>query len=169
MPVNVRDGHGRTPLHTACAHGHVGLARVLLQHPGIIVNLTDDTASNVLHHTCIGGSSAVMQELLKHHDVRSMVNDRNGSDLSPLQLATFRNYPSVINVLLSECPDLDPIAFLHLIREADLLGRSSIVALLRGSSRVLRRSQRLSLASHGRAQPYTHDVQFKHTLLRSTR
>ena len=92
----------------------------------------------------------MLQELLKRHDVRSIVNDMNGIDLSPLDMATSRVFPNVIRVLLSECPDLDPAAVLNALRDAEQLGRSSIAALLRGS-RVFRRAQRLSRAT---AEPH---------------
>ncbi|CAI5533235.1 unnamed protein product [Closterium sp. Naga37s-1] len=60
--VNARTRNGRTPLHSACLHGHVAVCELLLKH-GANPKARDSSGSEPIHEAAAGGHVAVIHLL----------------------------------------------------------------------------------------------------------
>jgi ankyrin repeat protein len=80
-PVSVVDWNavndiGSTPLHEACQHGHVDVAKWLLVATDVDVNAVDDDGDTPLHIACRGGYARIVALLQScHADERIQNND----------------------------------------------------------------------------------------------
>ncbi|CAI5479740.1 unnamed protein product [Closterium sp. Yama58-4] len=60
--VNARTRNGRTPLHSACLHGHVAVCELLLKH-GANPRARDSSGSEPIHEAAAGGHVAIIHLL----------------------------------------------------------------------------------------------------------
>jgi hypothetical protein len=101
--VNTKCGHhGRSPLHGASIYGHVGSARVLLDH-GADVNAQTDGGWTPLHHASLWGHLTVAQLLLEH---MAISNARNEDKDTPLILALRYGHLEIVRLLLDHGADV---------------------------------------------------------------
>ena len=71
--VNRRAGnHRATSLMVAARRGHNSILALLLQQPGLEVDLADDHGQTALHYSCRGGNSAGLALLLAHPGLSSL-------------------------------------------------------------------------------------------------
>ena len=95
---NVRvEEHGWTPLYAASRHGHVEVARKLLQH-GARVNETINSGATALHGACAFGQVHVAQVLIDC-GARTDATTQNGE--LPLHTAARNGYMHVVALLLT--------------------------------------------------------------------
>ena len=90
--VNHRDAEGWTGLMRAAERDHEGVVELLLQQPGLDVNLAsgDWHRSTALHLACLSGHAGIVRSLLSHSSLTCHnAVDRYGS--SPLMGAVFNN------------------------------------------------------------------------------
>ena len=96
-----------TPLHTASSHGHVQVAKLLLAHPNINVNLKSSGGQTPLSLGCGRGKVSVVQLLLK--DPRVDVTLEDDSGCTPLWWASYDGHHEVIESLLASGRDLGDV------------------------------------------------------------
>ncbi len=95
---NMKDGtYGMTPLMWAAARGHLELAKLLLMHPKIDVNATDNFGETALHYAARNGHLALVIYLLQHTGI--FANQKNNKGKTPLDLARLRNHDNICAVL----------------------------------------------------------------------
>ena len=125
---NVRDSHGRTPMHYACKKGHWSIIRYLISRgarvpvyaqrriicsacmygyldivkylisQGANVNATDEKGRTLLHIACEQGNLPII-ELLISKDADISVKDENGC--TPLKVAQKFDYSDIVEYLRS--------------------------------------------------------------------
>ena len=78
LDVNKREGSSRTPLHCACAEGHVDIVQLLLACPRIELNAADSMKMTPLHLACQGGRRACVEALLETPGLDISLVDRSG-------------------------------------------------------------------------------------------
>ena len=87
--VNERDGtdrgFNRTGLMYAVAADHELLVSLLLQQPGVFVNVQDDVFCTALHYATRYATRRVVQMLLNFPDIDTEITDRFGRN--PLERA----------------------------------------------------------------------------------
>ena len=83
--VNATNIEGETPLHLACAKGHLEIAQ-WLQSAGASVNATSNVGNTPLHRACTRGHLAIAHWLLS---VGASVNAANIGGCTPLHDACF--------------------------------------------------------------------------------
>jgi len=81
-------------LHRACGLGQLELVRVLLRHPRILVNQTDEAGNTAFLAACWGGQTSVVRELLG--DARVDVNLANNDKATPLWYASCLGFQEII-------------------------------------------------------------------------
>ena len=110
---NATDQEGRTPLMLACMNEDKELISLLIQQPGIAVDVRDELDRTALEHAIISDNLTIVQALLEHPNVNINAIDRMG--LRPLNLAIGRRQLPIIQFLLQR-PTID----LNLNRSVDL-------------------------------------------------
>ena len=91
-------GNVSRPLVSACAHGHVGMARLLIQQKALIDN-GNEFAGGPLHMACQYGQSAIALLLLDEHGV-SCNTSLDVSDNTPLHIACYSGHMAFARLLL---------------------------------------------------------------------
>ncbi|MFE1443261.1 ankyrin repeat domain-containing protein [Streptomyces sp. NPDC058739] len=106
VAVDVRDGHGRTPLLLAALADHVDTARPLLD-AGADPNAQDDRQDSPWLVTGVTGSVAMMRLLLPHGPDLTLRNRYGGVSLIP---AAERGHVAYVRAVLDEtCIDVDHV------------------------------------------------------------
>jgi ankyrin repeat protein len=120
--VNSRDfDEKETPLHVSSRHGHVEIARVLLDH-GADTEARDDDGHSPLDLVVLGGHVELAQVLLEHG---ADANAQGNLRWTSLYWASYRGKPAVAQVLLSHGADVtvqceDKRTPLHLAGEEEV-------------------------------------------------
>ena len=95
--LNARDTvYGMTRLMWAAARNHVGFLLVLIDHPAVDVNKTDNFGDTALHYAARNDSRDCVRILLEHPKTISGI--RNAENKSPLDLARMRNHQHIIDL-----------------------------------------------------------------------
>jgi len=104
MDVNHLE-HGWTFLHSCCEYDHVDIARLLLDHPDIDPNITDEEAKTPLFLACYYGNIDVLAILLD--DYRVDVNLPDDSGRTPVWSAAYRGKIKAVKYLLASGRQVD--------------------------------------------------------------
>ena len=100
--VNQRGGrYQRTGLMVAAYRGHRSTVELLLQQPGLEVDLTARDGYTALHWACVGGQGGVVARLLDHPSLTSL-NTRDDSGSTPLMLAVSWGNVSCVRELVGQ-------------------------------------------------------------------
>jgi cytohesin len=94
---------GRTALHFAALNGHLGLARMLIEH-GADVQAEDKEKMTPLHCACFQDSAAIPALLLQKG---AHVNARGMAGFTPLHLAASQGKKEVMEILLNNGADIN--------------------------------------------------------------
>uniref|UniRef100_A0A914GWL2 Ion transport domain-containing protein n=1 Tax=Globodera rostochiensis TaxID=31243 RepID=A0A914GWL2_GLORO len=95
---NKKSKNGWSPLLEACARGHVGVSRILLQHHARI-DVFDDAGRTALHLASANGHIELTKLLLKY---KAFVNSKAKNGEAPLHLAAQYGHARVVNMLVQE-------------------------------------------------------------------
>jgi ankyrin repeat protein len=95
--AGARDDYGNTPLHKAAMHGHVGVARLLLQEYAAEVNLKNVDGYTPLHLAALIGHLEEMEVLLDH---AADSNLKNADGDVPLHYAAGKGQVELVKLLL---------------------------------------------------------------------
>lgn len=95
---NKKSNNGWSPLLEACARGHVGVSRILLQHHARI-DVFDDCGRTALHLAAANGHMELTKLLLKY---KAFVNSKAKNGEAPLHLAAQYGHPRVVTMLVQE-------------------------------------------------------------------
>uniref|UniRef100_A0A383VQS5 RING-type domain-containing protein n=1 Tax=Tetradesmus obliquus TaxID=3088 RepID=A0A383VQS5_TETOB len=102
--VNQQDSKGRTPLLTACHHGHWDCAEQLLEAASNIF-ACDKDGNSVLHLAAVGGHAALLEQLLAKAEAQAVTARLAGivnlSGFSPLHYAAFAGNAACVRQLLA--------------------------------------------------------------------
>jgi hypothetical protein len=105
VQVSSRDDTSSTPLHYACAHGHVSIVQYLLSEKPLIKNYRDSRGRTPLLRAASGGHLDVVQYLIAEKAFTFVV-DEDGN--STLHLAAMNGHEDVVNWLIeSESADTE--------------------------------------------------------------
>eukprot|EP00026_Physarum_polycephalum_P010110 Phypoly_transcript_10261.p1 GENE.Phypoly_transcript_10261~~Phypoly_transcript_10261.p1 ORF type:complete len:242 (-),score=34.50 Phypoly_transcript_10261:221-946(-) len=97
--VNALDKYGRSALHKAAYEGRTEVVRILLQTPGLNVELEEFCyGQTALHVACARNHVEIASLLLRSH---SNINAVDWDGWTPLHLACFKGNKSVVTALLS--------------------------------------------------------------------
>ncbi len=127
--INVRDEDGLTPLHLAAQHGHLKLARFLIDH-GASVDARDLMGATPLHRAIYEGHTHVVRLLL---DRGANVHARDNEGNAPLDAAINPiSKGETVNLLLSRGADVNTRNNMHLtpLHEAAFTRRVDLMELL---------------------------------------
>ena len=105
VPVDARDGNGRTAVTAAALGDHVDVARVLID-AGADVDLQDTERNNPLLVTGETGSVAMLREVLRAHPDLTRTNRYGGTALIP---ASDRGHVELVRALLQTDIDVDHV------------------------------------------------------------
>ena len=88
--VNSADQDKRTALMAAVMAGHGAIVRLLIEQPGIDLNLRDSLHCNTaLHHAVLEGQNSILRVLLQQPQLDvNLLNDRGHSPLMAAVLMT---------------------------------------------------------------------------------
>uniref|UniRef100_A0A7S4CMF1 Uncharacterized protein n=1 Tax=Eutreptiella gymnastica TaxID=73025 RepID=A0A7S4CMF1_9EUGL len=101
--VNAQDAAGRTPLHMACANGHLGMVSLLIEGRADLA-LVNEEGNTVLHWAAVNGKVEVVHMLIKAGcDVRI----KNKSGHTALDDCFDKNFHEVETLLLQHDKDID--------------------------------------------------------------
>ena len=116
--VNSADEDRRTALMAAVMGGHEAIVRLLIEQPGIDLNLRDSLeveANTALHHAVLEGQNSILRVLLQQPQLD--VNLLNDCDHSPLMTAVYNRDLKSVSLLLadprvpcSEIQDVESVA-----------------------------------------------------------
>ena len=112
-PINLQDARGRTPLSHACQHGHVEIAKLLL-NAGASPGVLERDNVTLLHHA-------------KTADIALLLLDRGldvsgvGCRLSPLEAACKRDDCGVVEILLDAGATPSHLALLHAVTRPNMV------------------------------------------------
>ena len=113
--VNSADHLKRTALMAAVMGGHESIVRLLIEQPGIDLNLRDSLeveANTALHHAVLEGQNSILRVLLQQPQLDvNLLNDR---DHSPLMTAVYNRDLKSVSLLLAD-PRV-PCSEIHLVR-----------------------------------------------------
>jgi len=109
VPVSTPDSMGRTPLHDAADHGHIGAARALLMHGASVdaegfgspLNAPDGRGWTPLHYAADHGFVEIVR-LLYRYGARVDVADNSG--YLPIQVAMAADKNEAVSVLREWTP-----------------------------------------------------------------
>ena len=105
IDVNLKNGHGYTPLHLATAANRPDLLQLLSAHPEADFNAKDSSGNTPLH-TAVGMHSlSLVQKCLS--DSKTNVNVQNNLGNTPLHLVAPCNIPSIASALMRRS-DIQP-------------------------------------------------------------
>lgn len=97
LQINAKDRCGDTPLHDTCRCGYIEIVEMLLQHPDIHVNVTNDIGNTPLHVTVRGYSNSVhdcldvVRLLLQHPSMNNnAINDANDNNETSMDIINHR-------------------------------------------------------------------------------
>ena len=113
--VNSADHLKRTALMAAVMGGHESIVRLLIEQPGIDLNLRDSLeveANTALHHAVLEGQNSILRVLLQQPQLD--VNVLNDRDHSPLMTAVYNRDLKSVSLLLAD-PRV-PCSEIHLVR-----------------------------------------------------
>lgn len=100
----LQDSRGRTPLLTACHHGHWDCAELLLEAASNIF-ACDKDGNSILHLTAIGGHAQLLQQLLAKAEAQAVTPRLAGmvnlSGFTPLHYAAFAGSADCARQLLA--------------------------------------------------------------------
>uniref|UniRef100_A0ABD2WJM2 Uncharacterized protein n=1 Tax=Trichogramma kaykai TaxID=54128 RepID=A0ABD2WJM2_9HYME len=156
VEVDTRDRLGRTPLNLALELGHGRLAEVLLRH-GADPNFPNKDGATPLHVISARQSDGAEKLAKLFFEVCEDVNRpvridaRDGSGLTPLEVAVANFVPATIDVLLDKGADLSSFVFptYHYSAEAfEAANRKRIDVKSRLLTRVLGCVERLEKRGH---------------------
>jgi ankyrin repeat protein len=128
--ANVRDAWRRTPFMTACENGHLGVARVLVQHMGT-QGLADRGGQGwtALHYAALGGHAEVLSYLLEQGADASI---RNDAGRTPLIVAVDKGHVGAVRVLVQHTGT-------QALLQGDMEGKTALhLAAREGYEEVLR-------------------------------
>ncbi len=91
-------------LHYAAHTGDENLLALLINIPGINVNIPEEDGATPLHFAAKKGKENIMKLLLAHPEINVNAENKNGE--SALYIATWEGHLAVVNLLLTK-PDLD--------------------------------------------------------------
>ncbi|KAL6812945.1 ankyrin repeat-containing domain protein [Trichoderma sp. SZMC 28013] len=99
LPIDVRDGKNRTPLHLASMLSYQSMVRHLISRK-IDVNAKDVLGRTALHYAALMGHLEIVKELLLQEDLEINIKDLTGD--TPLLLATKLQKREVVKELLEK-------------------------------------------------------------------
>lgn len=97
----LQDEGGNTPLHNACFRGHYDCVKLLLERqPSAHVVMMKNTEGSTVWHIAAHMGRLVILRLL-YQAYPQGVEELNGANLSPLQIASRRGYHECLDALRS--------------------------------------------------------------------
>ena len=81
VPIDCVDGMGMTPLRRACVHGHLEIARLLLDRGSAAIDEKDGDGETPLHRSCGRGHLETTRLLL---DRGAAIDEKDGAGWTPL-------------------------------------------------------------------------------------
>lgn len=119
IDISRPDVYGRIPLHYACMHGRVGMARELLAAGPHTVDLTDHDNFTPLIHSIVKDQLACAEQLLYSN---ARIDPASESDHIPLNLACQHGSLPIIRMLLERnaqlLPDAEGLYPQHMVARA---------------------------------------------------
>ena len=103
LDLDAQDTSGETPLHYACKHGYLDIAKLLIEK-GANVNSKDQQNDSPLHLAVKYGRKNHIKILLKNG---AEIDTKNNSSFTPLHEAIFRKKPNVVKLLLENNADMN--------------------------------------------------------------
>lgn len=127
--IHEADSERWTALHSACAHGNIGIVRQLLQFKAQIEALTEK-GHTALHLAVYSGSADCVTELLKNHARVNVVT--YSEKVTPLHMACERGYARIAQQLIQAGADIRAVNILgrNALHCAAVAGRTDIALLL---------------------------------------
>lgn len=105
VELNAKENHeGETALHLAVEGDNTELLRLLLDAPGLDVNVKNIYGTTALHRAVDRNSTKIVSSLLRTLGIN--VNARNNKGSTPIHRAARLGYFPLVNLLLS-APDID--------------------------------------------------------------
>ena len=109
--VNSADHLKRTALMAAVMGGHESIVRLLIEQPGIDLNLRDSLeveANTALHHAVLEGQNSILRVLLQQPQLDvNLLNDR---DHSPLMTSVYKTMTNIYSGIVER--DLKSVSLL---------------------------------------------------------
>ena len=135
--MNIQDGFGCTPLHTACFYSHLDIIKFLVSLHSVDVNIQDKNGYTTLHTACRYGHLNIINFLVSLPSVN--VNIRDDSGYTPLHTACRYRQLDIVKFLMS-IEQVNPISTdtkgntpLHLVCSS---GNMDIVKFLLSTGRI---------------------------------
>lgn len=99
LNANMRDSLGRTPLIVASMFGHTTMVAQLLSS-GAKVDILDNDGRTAIHHASIRGHTSINHILCSRTEVSGVVDMRDNTGQSPLDLAINNNDGATVALLI---------------------------------------------------------------------
>lgn len=97
-----------TPLHVACKAGQEAIVRMILNYPGVQVDVPTDRSKYIpLHMAALNGHSSIVGLLLSRFGNQLNVPDAKGQ--TPLMVAATRGHQNMAALLITQGADLSAV------------------------------------------------------------
>ncbi|GLJ20062.1 hypothetical protein SUGI_0363870 [Cryptomeria japonica] len=128
--IKAGDKYGRTSLHYAAHHGHIGLFHFLIVNCGLDADEKDRNGENILHLAVNSNKIEVVNLLLTIMDgLKNLVASQDAKCKTPLHKAAANGNTHIICILL-QC--MNELGKSGLFRQADLFGQTALLEAARG-------------------------------------
>ena len=101
---DIPNTYGTTALHFAARRGNTEIGLLLVNQPGIEINVCDHGYATPLHSAAISGDSEITEQLIKH-GANIFIEDVESE--TALHYAAEEGNVNVIDVILRSCENLD--------------------------------------------------------------